>query len=209
MSRILNRQIKHCTVEIQTIDSNIVGADPVTWLMGHAVDEMILLAHADDGVIWARFRNGEFQVPRLSNVDFEQAVLRPLTLQMARVFNQDTEIFLWRIDEGTWCARQVTDARAEAQDSQARPCFDEDQVLWGTGIINFDGEFSLAEDGEEGFHHAPPVRTAEGLFGQHARLRGERKLRLAVRHYLETDTATGWHRIAMSRLTDVGMEGDK
>lgn len=209
MPKILKRQIEHRVVDMQTISSDIIGEDPVTWLIEQATDEMILLAHADDGVIWARFRNGEFQMPRLSKVNFEQAMLRPLTLQMARVFNQDTEIFLWRIDEGVWCARQVTDTRSEAHDSQAHPCFDEDQVLWGTGIIDFDGEFSLAEDGEEGFHHAPPAGIAEGLFGQHARLRGERKLRLLVRHYLEADETTGWHRIGMSRLISVRMEGAK
>jgi CRISPR-associated protein (TIGR03984 family) len=208
MARILNRTIAQRSVTTETFASELIAQDPISWLKGKATDEMILLAHADDGVIWGRFRNHTFYPPQ--TLDFVQAELRPVTLQMARLFSQETEIFLWRVNEGMWRARQVTDGDVVVEGSSSnRSCFDEEQVLWGTGIIGFDGEFSLSEDGEEGFHHAPPVHVAEGLFGEHQRRRGERKLRLMVRHYLEEDKATGWLRIGMSRLTDVGMEGKK
>lgn len=202
----LNRRIEPAAISLTTYTPGQIGENPKAWLEKQAQDGMTLLAHADDGVIWGKVMGTEIVLPNIP--DFVQAELRPITLQMARLFNEETELFLWRAGEGVWQARQVTDLAVGSQggDEGFASAFDEQQVLWGTGIVGFDGEFSLAEDGEEGFHHAPPVRQPEGLFGSHERLRGERKLRLNVRHYLAEDEHTGWLRVALSRLIGVGME---
>ena len=212
--KILDRKIEPGSVMLEQFAPAEVGAEPVAWLKGKATDGMVLLAHADDGVIWGRVRNGEFDTPQIDRPDFKQVTLRPITLQMARLFDETTEIFLWRVDEGSWRARQVTDAMGgEGNDPRFRQRFDEYQVLWGTGIIDFDGEFSLANDGEEEFHHAPPVGIDIGSFApEHEiqiRRRGKRNLRLKVRHYLESDGETGWLRVAQSRLVGVEMEEKK
>lgn len=204
---ILNRSIEAAAIVFTNHSPEEIGANPVVWLGKEAQDGMALLAHADDGVIWGKVMGEKIVFPDIDN--FSQAELRPITLQMARLFNEETEIFLWRTGEGVWQARRVTDLEAgsQARDKRFPWAFDEQQVLWGMGIIGFDGEFSLAADGEEGLHHAPPVRQPEGLFDERSeRLRGERKLRLTVRQYLTEDEQTGWLRIGMSRLVSVGME---
>lgn len=207
---ILDRKIEQGKVQIIKFAPSAVGAYPEAWLLSLAEEGMTLLAHADDGVIWGTVRNRQFDWPNING--FQQAALRPETLQIARLFNTGAEVFLWRIDEGRWQARLLYDGSGTPPPgtepvSGVNHYFDEAQVLWGTGIIGFDAPFSQANDGEEQFHHAPPVRQDKVRWGRQERGKGDRRLRLHVRHYLEEDKETGWLRIGMSRLFKVDASG--
>jgi CRISPR-associated protein (TIGR03984 family) len=207
---ILDREIEEGEVQIRKFAPDAVGGDPETWLLSLAEEGMTLLAHADDGVIWGTVRNRQFDWPDIKG--FQQVALCPETLQMARLFDANTEIFLWRLDEGRWQARLLYDGSGTSPaDAEPVPAvnhyFDEAQVLWGTGIIGFDATFSQANDGEEQFHHAPPVGQDKVQWGKQERGKGDRRLRLHVRHYLEEDEETGWLRIGLSRLFKVDVPG--
>jgi len=182
---------------LQSYSAEEVGADPVEWLTEHVEDSMLLLAHADDGVIWGAVSNKEIIFP--TRASFVQAEFRPVTLQMARLFNNKTEIYLWRTDERRWRARKVTDSsdKSPERDKRFPWAFDEQHVLWGTEMEPYGERFSLAKDGEEGLPHALPITSTN------VSRPGERKLRLGVRHYLQEDELTGWLHICMSRLTGV------
>lgn len=177
-------------IQLVTVDAEF-QTDPRVWLAAQARQHGLryMLIHADDGVIWGRLdKNGL----RLSS-DVAPEVsppLRDLTLQQCRLFGEGGELFLWRTDDG-WTARSIRD-----EDGNSDEYFDEDQVLWGTGVENIEDGFTVVFEGQ-GLKHAVPIVAAPELFG-----RNKRPLRLKVRHYLVYDDA-GVARIALSRLVDV------
>ncbi len=179
-----------------------VGSDPVAWLTNQATAGMVLLAHADDGVIWGRGKAGGIdQAPgSLVTPDFERTALRPVPLQQARLFDANQEIFLWRVGEGAWRARTVTDDGADEKEWRTT---DETQVLWGTRVEANADNFCCVADGVEGLYHTPPLDLPKETWGKQDQGQQERRLRLLVRHYLEEDEATGWQQISMSRLAGV------
>lgn len=188
------RELQTGSVQCEPFDCEAVGSDPIRWLQEQAQTEMILLAHATDGIIWGCIRadtSGQLTIVYPSNSVHQQAALRAETLCMARLFNQDQEIFLWSVHEGKWRARILHDGIGSACEY-----FDEPQILWGTDVEAAGEGFSRLVEGQEGMHHAPPLEIMPQAW------RGKHRVRLHVRHYLEQDDV-GWQRIAFSRLTSL------
>jgi len=181
------RTIVRGTVCLEFFDERAVGPDPAAWLAKHAKPGMILLAHADDGVLWGRAMEGGFQWPP-SDVH-PQAAWRAETLQMARLFDDTREIMVWRTGEGAWRARSLTDGTGKSCET-----LDEAQVMWGTRTEATGGGFTRVTDGEQGLRHAVPLSLPDHDWDS------DRPLRLGVRHYLTRDDQ-GWVRVAKSRLT--------
>ncbi len=182
---------------LTTIQSRLnpltVSGDPCVWLAAQAQPGMVLLAHADDGVIWALADAGSFRFPAAAVL--AQATFRSPTLIMARLFDRNREIFLWRVKEGRWAAREISDGDG-VSDGASVACIDEQQLLWGTVAEENDGAFTRVAEGRQQLHHAFPAVVAPAALGD------AHRLQVAVRHYLTEDDA-GWRRIAYSRLTGV------
>lgn len=175
-----------------------------TWLLDQAGAHGLttLLAHADDGVIWGTFVNGQWQ---LSDSPFPEISpkLRLETLQACRLFGEQAEVYLWRNDLNGWRARLIKDGAGEEMET-----FDERQILWGTEAIEEkekDG-FTRLADGTMENQHTPPVPLARLNFNPD---QNKRPLRLRIRHYLDLDQnavelpdafKVGLTYIAMSRL---------
>ncbi|MCE7987035.1 MAG: TIGR03984 family CRISPR-associated protein [Caldilinea sp. CFX5] len=181
------REIKTGKVAMTPFSTNEVGTDPVKWLEQQAQSGMLLLAHADDGVIWGRATvdadNGNIDL-KLSSP--KQTPFRHQTLIMARLFDTEQEIFLWQVEEGIWRARQIRDSMGEACSY-----YDETQILWGNKVEQCIEGFVYLAEGSEGMYHTPP----EDLFTDEQH---EHKASLNVRHYLHDDD--GWLRVVFSRL---------
>lgn len=180
------RKIKDGKVIVTPIPSNEIGADPVSWLQQQAVPGMLLLAHADDVVIWGCIVSDESNKTHVKLSSSTQTPLRNQTLIMARLFDAEQECFLWQVAEGEWRARRIQDTEGEACSY-----FDEAQILWGDKVEKrADGFVHLAE-GAEGLRHTPPEELLVDDLSDH-------KAKLTVRHYLQEDD--GWLRVAFSRL---------
>lgn len=213
---ILNRTLGRIKTTWTPHLSSEIDGKPFDWLKSRASAGMIFLAHADDGIVWGKGIDTDDRIVFPASGGFPQADLPQMgqptwpALQMARLFDEKQEYFLWRVEEGEWQARHIQDHTVENVSDKPPNYFDESQVLWGTRVERnlSDGHFSLVADGEEGFCHAPPV-TARGRWGEQVRGRADRRLRLHVRHYLEEDENTGWLRIAYSRLLNVSVEEEK
>jgi CRISPR-associated protein (TIGR03984 family) len=156
----------------------------------------LLLAHADDGVIWGRVENGRLLTAAAVFGEAAFPPLRMATLQQARLFGPAGELLLWRGDSD-WRARWVTDVPT------GDGYYDEVQMLWGNQCEDTRDGFTLVHEGRQGLRHAPPIEilpTAFGDKGQH------RPVRLQVRHYLTVDAETGLSRLVLSRLMNVTQE---
>lgn len=163
-------------------------------LQANEDDNIFLLAHADDGVIWGKLENGELIIA--PETTFSPA-LRAKTLQNARLFSQSAEIYLWRDGDDNFRVRKITDGTGEE-----KSYFDEEQILWGDHIERDtkkyrqkDG-FTLMSDSSQGLRHYVPLpidKVEEGL------QKTKRPLRLTVRNYLD-DGDNGFVRVAYSRL---------
>lgn len=184
------RKICNGTRLEQQFTASEVGANPIDWLRQQLSDGMYLLAHSDDGIVWGKVVNGVLQFPKFSN--YQQAAFCSVTLQMARLFDHQRQIFLWRAHESAWMACVTADDAA----GEKVQYFDEDQVLWGTRVEESDGQFSLVADGSQGLRHAFPTALPRNDFN------GHHPFRLMVRHYLKADS-DGWLRIVNSRLTGI------
>lgn len=168
------------------------------WLEGQAKQHNLryLLAHAEDGVIWGRFdddvlkTSGDVLFDKCTK--FHPAKLRSLTLQQCRIFGNNCEVMLWKVDKN-WKARSIEDT----QDCSYLP--DEHQILWGTKPEQEKDGFTLVADGQEGLKHAVPLINIP--FDQSKNL--YRPLRLTVRHYLDEAPETGVVRVYLSRLVDL------
>jgi len=188
------RTIEQGQVTVEVCAEDAVGSDPVAWLIQQAKDGMVLLAHADDGVIWSEAKRDGLMFP--SNALHAQPVLRKETLQMARLFDNEGETYLWRTGEGRWRGRHIKDGRGELR----LRYYDEAQILWGTRVEAVEVGFVCVAEGEQGLRHAPPLKLDLQDW------KDAHPLRLGVRHYLAEDDE-GWLRVSMSRLTGVRKEG--
>ncbi len=181
-----------CTeISVDDIASNFLG-----WLHKNAKNnELIhLLAHAEDGVIWGHFKDGNLET---SGDVFSQqcARLRLSTLQQCRIFGDNTEVMLWKVGQN-WKARSIKDGHLSDKDY-----IPEDQILWGTQSEGQPKQdFTLVSDGSQGLKHAVP------LTGINFKGKDSRPLRLKVRHYIDYDQ-DGVARIYLSRLVKLDCNG--
>jgi CRISPR-associated protein (TIGR03984 family) len=177
--------------EISKLTSHTVNAepfpealDPVAWLheqAAQAAQGTLLLAHADDGVIWGKVVDGTLLTMP------QNTPLRAETLQQARLFNAQGECYVWRDGDGKFYARIITDSEGAPIE-----CFDEPQILWGDRAELVDHGFTMMSDGAQGLVHYVPIQVTKARAGK-------RPLRLTVRHYLKQDD-NGFVRVAYSRL---------
>lgn len=153
-----------------------------------------LLAHAEDGVIWGKFQDGNLITA--DNVFSQFAKLRKLTLQQCRIFGENSELMLWRNDDSCngFKARLIEDKHMDNKDY-----IHEYQILWGTHGEQRDREgFTLLWDGKQGLKHAVPFTDIE--LEKDGKLK--RPVRLKVNHYIDYDDA-GVARIYLSRLVNL------
>lgn len=187
----MSREIKQIKHEISTKSSSKLG-DPILWLQGqteNAGSGALLLAHADDGVIWGKVENGTLLTMP------EETKLCAKTLQQARLFNANCEYYVWRDGDGAFHARIITDGKEETKVEQGEPqveYFDEPQVLWGDRAEPAAHGFTKMSDGAQGLVHYVPIQVTKARANK-------RPLRLIVRHYLNKDE-NGFVRVAYSRL---------
>ncbi|MBD2139030.1 hypothetical protein H6F32_15955 [Anabaena sp. FACHB-1237] len=89
--------------------------DLKVWLETQAEDHQLkyLLAHADDGVIWGKFQHGNGKlitttepIKLFPECDFP--LFREETLQQCRIFGDNSEVIIWKTDEG-FKARLIQD----------------------------------------------------------------------------------------------------
>lgn len=180
----------------ELVDENF-SQDARAWLAQKMTDDMpLLLAHADDGVIWGK-RQSDGSL-KLSGDIFKDekkypSIAVPLsaqTLQQARIFGPAGEILLWRSGNG-FAARRIVEGAAPLHDTLP----DEWHILWGEpDFRECRGGFCLFVEGQQGLQHALPVDQNPPPANQRARL--------CVRHYLEYDEE-GQAYIAMSRLVNL------
>lgn len=167
--------------------TSVSAPELADWFAEQAIAEMaFFLAHADDGVIWGQVVGGKLTLAG-DAIPEVQVLLRPATLQQARLFGPAGELLLWR-DNGKFRVRCIADG-AESPE-HALPL--ETYWLWGTQGVKSAGGFQLLEEGAQGLRHAPPISA----------LPGGQRVALAVRHYLAYD-AEGRARISASRLYDL------
>jgi len=156
------------------------------WIVQQAQPDMaLLLAHADDGVIWGKVvdQNLALAGDAFSEV---RVALHPKTLQQLRLFGPVGELLIWQTAEG-FAGRLIADGKESPSAS-----FEDHQWLWGTRNRDKDdpkGIFTLLVDGKQGLRHAPPIT---GL--------GDDRVMLTLRHYVDYD-AEGQAHIIASRLT--------
>lgn len=153
----------------------------------------ILLAFADDGIIWGRHDGTKLTITHDANTSHPE--LRGKTLQEARAFNKDMEIRLFRDELGAWKALRVVDG------SDPTRVISESQILWG----------DKTENGiQDGFVYASEYRA--GIQGQWLPLEetfdANKCARLEVRHLVDYDEETGEAYIAVSRLAGLSV-GDR
>ena len=180
-----------CLVETVTVPVDFNG-DIGAWLRERANTHNLrwLLAHADDGVIWGEVRDDGLH---LSTSLFGHE-LRAKTLQMARLFGEIGELYLWKSDDG-WSARLVIEGEGHTKEY-----YDRCQLLWGTDVEETDDGFVLLRHGAEGLRHAPPMPVPGGKL--------ERSLVLNVRHFVDYD-AEGQAYVEFSRLISIGLFNKK
>ena len=179
---------------LEGADFKTFAGDPRQWFaeQGEKRNLSYFLAHADDGVVWGRVKNGQLA---LSGDVFPEVVvkLRVDTLQQARLFSKEGELLVWRGDVDTkWHGRYLADGQLSQDD-----ILEETHRLWGTASDPpgpRDG-FTLMRDGAQGFQHAPPIELPD------PEPRQNRRSGLSVRHYLAYDEQ-GQAYIALSRLVE-------
>jgi CRISPR-associated protein (TIGR03984 family) len=163
------------------------------WLQKQASEYNLkyLLAHAEDGVIWGKFQEGNLITA--DSIFSQFAKLRPSTLQQCRIFGESSEVMLWQTDEG-FKARLIED---EHIDKKEYIC--EYQILWGTHGQKQESEgFTLVWDGKQGLKHAVPFTDIQ--LEKDGKLKNP--VRLQVNHYIDYDDA-GVARIYLSRLVNL------
>jgi CRISPR-associated protein (TIGR03984 family) len=174
-----------------TVDEGF-SRDPLGWLAQQAVatgaageDGLnTLLLHCADGVTWGKREGQTFRCShQVFPYELDAPTISAGTILQARVFGPAGEIFVWRAGEG-FAGRRIMD---EEQKYDRLPD-DETYWLWGTGLLPKEG-FTLLNEGQQGFRHAPPVEN----------VRDNQRVGLVVRHYIEEDD-TGWARMVTSRL---------
>jgi len=179
----------------EDVDAPQPGGDLLSWLRGQmSAERKWLLAHADDGVIWGKWDNGQV----ITSHDVAPDIAPPLrlvTLQQAFIFSEQDEVRVWREDQG-WLARRISDVG----DEEPIP---EEQVLWGDKVeetFRDKGFTHVREKKQGGMDHIVPIIVEQDDLDN-------RRLKLRVRHFIVCDKQTGEARIALSRL--VGLEPNK
>lgn len=190
------RQFFDCGFETKDIDIDHRERKVEDILQPHWQDGDILLAHADDGVIWGEVREGRLEISHQVASEISPPLLFK-TLQDLRLFNADREIRIWRTQD-TFKGIIIRDTDPTDKTPKA---FDEPHLLWGTKAYKRDKDFFLLEDGQQGLRHVIP--KIKGITDQQKLL--ENRLYLQVRHYIEEDTSNGVNRIAISRLVKLGV----
>ncbi|MGF1674990.1 MAG: CRISPR-associated protein Csx19 [Rivularia sp. (in: cyanobacteria)] len=171
--------------------------DLKTWLKAQASKYQFkyLLAHAEDGVIWGKFQDGNLITA--DSVFFQFAKLRPSTLQQCRIFGESSEVMLWKNDD-EFKARLIEDKHMDKKEY-----IREYQILWGTHGEKQESEgFTLLWDGKQGLKHAVPFTDIE--IEKDGKLKNP--VRLQVNHYIDYDDA-GVARIYLSRLVNLTTKG--
>lgn len=195
----MKREIKHWACVVEQLQTDGFAEDPGGWLAGHSDNcrQALLLAHADDGVIWGRLQDNRLVTS--SQLFKEYLVLPPLralTLQQAYLFSEAGEVRVWRA-EGEFMSCRLTDINDENAAS-----FDEAHILWGTRAEDRENGFTLLADGREGLRHAVPLDVPASCFDGKSQYR---PLRLILRHYLANDS-NGRSRVCLSRLLGLRYE---
>lgn len=180
-----------CLVKKVTVPVDFNG-DIGAWLRERANTHNLrwLLAHADDGVIWGEARDDGLHL----STSLFGPELRAKTLQMARLFGEIGELYLWKSDGG-WSARLVIEGEGHTKEY-----YDECQLLWGTHVEKTEEGFTRMHHGAEGLRHAPPMPVPEGKL--------ERSLVLNVRHFVDYD-GEGQAYVEFSRLISIGLFNEK
>lgn len=190
----MERKIKPLAYQVQPLKMVGFDADPRIWLQNQPSvgENSWFLAHADDGIIWGRFQDGQLVTsdsvfPKIS------PPLRSITLQQARIFGHKAEVRVWRN------GNKFEACRLEDHFEKDAEAFDEDYLLWGTHPDERINGFTLVSDGNQGLKHAVPIDIADAAF------KTNHPLRLQIRHYLIYDQEQA--RIALSRLVEVSVRG--
>lgn len=224
MSENYKRHISAHPACCQSIDEKLLKALTGTdnlgqWFIAAAKEAKLdgnvyLLAHADDGVIWGRIKEGklvtsyeslhqakgkyEWDAPRIEAAKKTLPASQLATLQQARLFCKTGELLIWKDGDGKWQGRVIRDVQ-EGETPDWEEAFDEPQLLWGTHGTKLENDFTLLEDGAQGLRHAVPMKltlkTGEGEFGRTT------PPKLMVRHYLNKE---GFARVVAGRL--VGLQ---
>ena len=154
-----------------------------------------LLAHCDDGVVWGYREGGPWVLSHTAFPEVSPPLLAE-TLQELRLFGEDEERFVWKGTRGL-AGRRLADAGEPA----AARWMSDQRVLVGNQLREGPKEgFTLVADGG-GTRHAVPLECAAADFAG-----GLSPLRLELRHYLQSDDATGAVRVAATRLVRVYRE---
>jgi CRISPR-associated protein (TIGR03984 family) len=160
-----------------------------------------LLAHATDGVIWGRFQKQSFHLVTSRDAFSQLPELSGKTLQQCRIFGDNAEVMLWRVDS-RWKARLIEDKNLPESSY-----IEEKQMLWGTHAenVNKNLEFTLVTDGRQGLKHAIPLINIGFKNRQQDKKTIYRPIRLLIRHYIDYDDS-GIAKIHLSRLVNLESE---
>jgi CRISPR-associated protein (TIGR03984 family) len=176
--------------EITINPAEMDKAEKITaWLEKQAGQHKLewLLVHADDGLIWGRF--DEKNELTLSGEAFKplEVLIRPETLNEARVFSAGAEVLLWKHND-SFSARLIADDFAPPDYESG---YEEKYLLWGRAEDQQENSFTLMREGQQGFLHAPPIKISTG-----------KNASLTVRHYFSFDQYDRAY-ISLSRLVSV------
>lgn len=151
--------------------------------------DAILLSHHDDGLIWGKAQAGKL------NLSGKIDSLPQSTLQQARFFWKEGEVFIWRDGDGHLQARRIED-KAPTDKNGIVGFYDESQILWGDTAQDAGHGWTRMTDGAQGLAHTVPLDISNTK-------QGVRPLRLKVRHYLKEHDDTGALYVAVSRLVSL------
>ncbi len=181
--------------EPKTLLTGLWGADKS--------DAPLLLAFADDGLIWGKTADHGLFISNDADPQFGPP-LRWKTLQRLHLFSEKKELRIWRHGGGF---KGVILSDVPCEDTHY---YDELQILLGNKMR--DGFSSKAANNMISFTpledlagqwHAPPIAGNAIPDGSSSRLR------LKIRHYLKKDDETGMLRVSISRLLKLISKEDK
>lgn len=181
----------------------------LAWLLGEdeaaapegAIGLDWVLAHCDDGVTWGRHVSGVWRLGNQVAPEVSPPIHRE-SLQELRLFGETSEILIWRTDAGLR-GRVIRDGGPAPDPGDTsnplRPS-DDSRILRGVHVVaQREHDFTHVGDRTGAEQVLPLAVTIEQLrTGQ---------VRLAVRHYFESDAETGAVRIAATRLVTLASGG--
>lgn len=161
------------------------------------------LVHCDNGVTWGRFDAGA-GIWRLGNLIVPEVSpsIRRESLHELRLFGETGEVLIWRM-ETSLQGRVLRDSDPASDPGDGsnplRPS-DDSRILRGAHVVaQCNHDFTHVGDRTGAEQVLPLAVTAEQLrTGQ---------VRLAARHYYESDSETGAVRIAATRLVTLASGG--